>query len=111
MLQLLLTPGCTPTRPPLSTAKQSLNTQHTLSHHRGTIHTLCGPPSAPPSPPPTHTHIAGDLFHMRGQLSEAEVKVIMLQLLSAVQYLHRHGVWHRDIKSANILMTYAGGQR
>jgi serine/threonine protein kinase len=48
---------------------------------------------------------------MRGQLSEAEVKVIMLQLLSAVQYLHRHGVWHRDIKSANILMTYAGGQR
>lgn len=54
---------------------------------------------------------AGDLFHMRGQLSEAEVKVIMLQLLSAVQYLHRNGVWHRDIKSANILMTYSAGQR
>jgi serine/threonine protein kinase len=48
---------------------------------------------------------------MRGQLSEAEVKVIMLQLISAVQYLHRNGVWHRDIKSANILMTYTGGQR
>lgn len=54
---------------------------------------------------------AGDLFHMRGQLSEAEVKVIMLQLMSAVQYLHRNGVWHRDIKSANILMTYTNGQR
>ena len=53
----------------------------------------------------------GDLFHMRGQLSEPEVKVIMLQLLSAVQYLHRNGVWHRDIKSANILMTYSNGQR
>lgn len=55
--------------------------------------------------------ITGDLFHMRGQLSEPEVKVIMLQLMSAVQYLHRNGVWHRDIKSANILMTYANGQR
>jgi len=54
---------------------------------------------------------AGDLFHMRGQLSEPEVKVIMLQLISAVQYLHRNGVWHRDIKSANILLTYANGQR
>jgi serine/threonine protein kinase len=53
----------------------------------------------------------GDLFHMRGQLSEPEVKVILLQLISAVQYLHRNGVWHRDIKSANILMTYTGGQR
>eukprot|EP00879_Flechtneria_rotunda_P008475 GHRR01008879.1.p1 GENE.GHRR01008879.1~~GHRR01008879.1.p1 ORF type:complete len:383 (+),score=100.07 GHRR01008879.1:588-1736(+) len=53
----------------------------------------------------------GDLFHLRGQLSELEVKTIMLQLLSAVQYLHRNGVWHRDIKSANLLMTYADGTR
>lgn len=45
------------------------------------------------------------------QLSEIEVKAIMLQLLSAVQYLHRNGVWHRDIKSANILMTYTNGVR
>jgi serine/threonine protein kinase len=35
----------------------------------------------------------------------------MLQLLTAVQYLHRNGVWHRDIKSANILMTYTNGIR
>lgn len=53
----------------------------------------------------------GDLFHLKGQLSEAEVKVMMLQLLSAVQYLHANGVWHRDIKSANILMTYTSGAR
>jgi serine/threonine protein kinase len=45
------------------------------------------------------------------QLSEAEVRGIMLQLLTAVQYLHRNGVWHRDIKSANILMTYTNGVR
>ncbi|KAF6262194.1 hypothetical protein COO60DRAFT_1699466 [Scenedesmus sp. NREL 46B-D3] len=53
----------------------------------------------------------GDLYHMRGQLSECEVRAIMLQLLTAVQYLHRNGVWHRDIKSANILMTYTNGVR
>ncbi|WIA12477.1 hypothetical protein OEZ85_012512 [Tetradesmus obliquus] len=53
----------------------------------------------------------GDLYHMRGQLSESEVRAIMLQLLTAVQYLHRNGVWHRDIKSANILMTYTNGVR
>lgn len=53
----------------------------------------------------------GDLFHLKGQLSELEVKTIMVQLLSAVQYLHRNGVWHRDIKSANILMTYTNGIR
>lgn len=45
------------------------------------------------------------------QLSESEVRAIMLQLLTAVQYLHRNGVWHRDIKSANILMTYTNGVR
>jgi hypothetical protein len=28
----------------------------------------------------------GDLFHMRGQLNQPEVKVIMRQLLSTVQY-------------------------
>jgi mitogen-activated protein kinase 1/3 len=53
----------------------------------------------------------GDLFHMRGQLAEPEVKAIMRQLLDALRYLHAHGVWHRDIKSANILMTFKHGAR
>jgi mitogen-activated protein kinase 1/3 len=49
----------------------------------------------------------GDLFHMKGQLGEAEVCGIMWQLLAAVQYLHDNGVWHRDIKTANIYSSYA----
>ena len=40
----------------------------------------------------------GDLFGLRGQLSEAEARGVVAQLLSAVRYLHAHGVWHRDIK-------------
>jgi serine/threonine protein kinase len=58
-------------------------------------------------------HVTNTLQHvvLPVQLSEAEVRGIMLQLLTAVQYLHRNGVWHRDIKSANILMTYTNGVR
>jgi serine/threonine protein kinase len=29
----------------------------------------------------------------------------------AVQYLHEHHVWHRDLKSANVLMVLANGRR
>jgi mitogen-activated protein kinase 1/3 len=54
----------------------------------------------------------GDLFHMKGQLGAAEVQRIMWQLLQAVQYLHNNGVWHRDIKTANIYSRYlADGSR
>jgi len=36
--------------------------------------------------------------------SESEVKLIMIQLLSAVKYLHENFVLHRDIKLSNLLM-------
>lgn len=53
----------------------------------------------------------GDLFHMKGQLSELEVKHIMWQILNALLYLHANNVWHRDIKSANVLITLQRGYR
>lgn len=40
-----------------------------------------------------------------GAYSETDAKVVFQQLLSALSYLHRHGVVHRDLKPENILLT------
>lgn len=53
----------------------------------------------------------GDFYHLRGQLSEKEVINLMWQLLSAVEYIHSQNVWHRDLKSANVLLTMENGTR
>jgi len=53
----------------------------------------------------------GDLFELRGQLGEGEVKALCWQILSAINFLHRQYVWHRDLKSANILVTLSEGRR
>lgn len=38
----------------------------------------------------------------------SEVKTLLLQLLSAVASLHRNWIFHRDLKSANLLVTNRG---
>ncbi|KAG2453430.1 hypothetical protein HYH02_001653 [Chlamydomonas schloesseri] len=53
----------------------------------------------------------GDMFNMRGQLPEHEVRSLMLQLLGALRYLHGLNVWHRDIKTGNLLLSLAEGRR
>eukprot|EP00210_Caulerpa_lentillifera_P002311 g2218.t1 len=53
----------------------------------------------------------GDLHNLRGQMSEQDVKRLMWQILTAVEYLHSQNVWHRDLKSANILLNVEDGQR
>ena len=53
----------------------------------------------------------GDLHKLRGQLSEQDVRRLMWQILTAVEYLHSQNVWHRDLKSANVLLTVENGQR
>lgn len=49
----------------------------------------------------------GELFQyvtVRGKLSECETKIIMKQLLLVVDFLHAHGVVHRDLKLENVIV-------
>jgi mitogen-activated protein kinase kinase kinase ANP1 len=43
-----------------------------------------------------------------GKFKESLVKAYMREILEGLIYLHDHGVVHRDIKSANILVGTAG---
>ena len=45
---------------------------------------------------------------MSQPFSEAEVKRIMLQLLSAVSFMHSRWILHRDLKMSNVLYTDKG---
>jgi len=41
-------------------------------------------------------------------LPEAQALCVMEQLLDALDCAHRHGVWHRDVKPANLILTPQG---
>lgn len=45
---------------------------------------------------------------MESPFVPSEVKTIMLQITSALQYLHDHWILHRDLKTSNILMSNRG---
>jgi cell division cycle 2-like protein len=53
-----------------------------------------------------------DLKTLQEDMSEpflpSEIKTLMLQLTSAVDYLHDHWILHRDLKTSNILMNNRG---
>ena len=53
-----------------------------------------------------------DLKTLQEEMDEpflpSEVKTLMLQLGSAVEYLHDHWILHRDLKTSNILMNNRG---
>jgi serine/threonine protein kinase len=46
----------------------------------------------------------GDLYTLRGQLHEDHVASMMWDMVCGLRYLHRLGIWHRDVKSQNAFL-------
>ncbi|KAL4807796.1 kinase-like domain-containing protein [Aspergillus unguis] len=57
----------------------------------------------------------GDLYEAirlnRGPLETEHVRDFMLQLVSAVEFMHSNGLYHRDIKPENIFLTQDGSMK
>jgi len=60
-------------------------------------------------------HLAGgdlcDALSQCKRFSEKNAKVVVLQLLNAVEHMHQHQVVHRDIKLESIMFVEAGGNK
>eukprot|EP00357_Protocruzia_adherens_P018021 CAMPEP_0114981574 /NCGR_PEP_ID=MMETSP0216-20121206/5617_1 /TAXON_ID=223996 /ORGANISM="Protocruzia adherens, Strain Boccale" /LENGTH=415 /DNA_ID=CAMNT_0002343255 /DNA_START=64 /DNA_END=1311 /DNA_ORIENTATION=+ len=48
------------------------------------------------------------LLKRQGKFDEQSVKVLIAQLISAIEYLHSKGIMHRDIQLRNLLMDTKG---
>lgn len=69
----------------------------------------------------THTYLVleycanGDLYEAirlnRGPLETEHVRDFMLQLVSAVEFMHENGLYHRDIKPENIFLMQDGSMK
>ena len=52
--------------------------------------------------------IADIMRKINGPLSEPQIRCSALQLLSAIDYLHKHFVIHRDMNASNVLLAEGG---
>ncbi|KAK9256665.1 kinase-like domain-containing protein [Lipomyces tetrasporus] len=54
-------------------------------------------------------HDLADLIdYAQAKFSVSEVKCLMRQLFDGLEYIHKHGIIHRDIKMSNLLLTARG---
>ncbi|XP_043244223.1 serine/threonine-protein kinase 33-like [Amphibalanus amphitrite] len=44
----------------------------------------------------------------KGKISETDARTIITGITSAIQYLHKHGIVHRDLKLENVLLASPG---
>ena len=44
-------------------------------------------------------------------MASDEVQLLLWQILHVLKYIHANNVWHRDLKSANVLVKLENGQR
>lgn len=53
-------------------------------------------------------HSLRDCFERKVRFNTDQAVNILAQLLKALQHAHEHGVWHRDVKPANLLLMSDG---
>lgn len=53
-------------------------------------------------------HTLSQYLAQKVRFPEADVASLAVQLLEALAHAHEHGVWHRDVKPSNVIMTKAG---
>ena len=47
-----------------------------------------------------------DYIKAKGKLNEGEASVIFAQILLGIEYLHKMGIVHRDMKPENLLLDF-----